>query len=831
MSSVSKRLLALAGLLVVTGAVLFGLQLRGGGFPSVSTLFDPVDGLYRTARTAVPPADSTTLQLPGLDQPVTVVRDERHVPHIYAESDRDATIALGYVAAQDRLFQMDFIPRVASGRLSEAFGAQSVRADRFLRKTGMEWGAQKNLDRIRAADGIEMDALQWYGEGVNAFLDRQDPADLPLEFRLLGYTPDRYSPIQGLRLIQYMNYDLTYSSDDPVYTKLRRTLCDAYETLYPEHPAGLFAPIVPPEQQLMASATSNASERSLYATAQSALQNRREGKAAVRSLLGPQDVPGKGSNNWAVHENRSATGAPLLAGDMHLSITLPSIWYEAHLVTPTMNAYGLTIPGAPVLIQAFNQNIGWTVTNTGADQIDHFALTLDSARTRYRYEGEWRDLRRVVDTIRVKNSAPVLDTTYFSHHGPVRFSGEGRSGTAIAERWTAHEPSSTLRALWKMNRADSMAAVTEALRDWDTPMQNVLYTGQGGDIAIRSTGHLPVRRAGHGRGLLPGSTDTYEWTGRVPFDSLPAARNPDQEFLASANQKPTGPGYPYYLGHDWNDGYRSLRINALLREKASHSVADFKRYQGDVRVHQHQILMPFFSDLEGLSARADTLRVMLQQWNGEAAIDRPEPLVFDEVVSVLRGQMWDESVFATAPDPEDAILVELLRTDPDARWFDVQATDATEDASALLKRVLEATADTMAAQYGWTPSEWRWGDHHEAQFRHLSGSEMLRPLWRGPYDFPGFASTVLQAPGNPVTHSASQRVIVDFSTTVPTGYGVVPGGQSGRPLDPNFYDTQIPAYLNFEYFRLRTPASPSGLDGENVRSTLQIEPSGSSSDN
>ena len=828
-----RRLLVLTLLLLVTGALLYGLNSRIAGVPAVSTLLDPADGLYRTARQATPDADSSTLMLPSLDQPVRVVRDERHVPHIFASSDRDAIIALGYVAAQDRLFQLDFLPRVASGRLSAAFGPQSVRADRFLRRTGMEWGAQRNLERIREKGGIEIKALRWYGRGVNAYLDRTSRADLPLVFRLLDYSPDRYTPIQGLRLLQYMSYDLTYNSDDPSYTMLRRRLgADAYQRLYPQHPSGLFVPMVPPEQQLGTSSAEGT--RSAAAPTgrdgnvpTSAVMARREGLDAVREVLGGQAGVVAGSNNWAVQGARSATDAPLLAGDMHLAVTLPPIWYEAHLVTPTTNAYGLTIPGAPVLIQAFNRHVGWTMTNTGADQVDHYALTVDSTRSRYRYEGEWRDLQRKVDTISVKGAAPVLDTMYFSHHGPVRFSDTGTS-RAVAERWTAHRPSTTLHALWDMNRANSVAEVTQALRLWDTPMQNLLYAGTGGDIAIRATGHLPIRRGGHGRGLLPGSTDTYEWGGRVPFDSLPAARNPTQNFLASANQKPTGEGYPYYLGYDWPDGYRSMRIDSLLRRRAQHTVADFKRYHTDVRVPSRDVFVPFLSSrtLPGLSPRADTLRQMLTTWEGEAAVDRPEPLVFHEFLALLRDQAWDESVFAIGPDPEDAVLVDLLRTTPDARWLDIQATEATEDATALLRRVLEATADTMASRYGWTPAAWRWGDHHRVQFRHLSGTDRLRALWRGPYDFPGFASTVLQAPGNPVRHTASQRVIVDFSTTPPTGYGVVPGGQRGTPLDPAFYDTQIPTYLEGRYFDLWTPAAPPAIANPDVRSTLTLRPGG-----
>ncbi len=827
----TRRFLALIVLLVVTGGLLYGLQSPVGGLPPLGTLLDPADGLYRTARQAVPDSDSTTLRLEGLEEPVTIHRDQRHVPHIYASTDRDATIALGYVAAKDRLFQLDFLPRVASGRLAEAFGRGALSSDRFLRQTGMEWGAQKNLDRIQEQDGIERRVLEWYGQGVNAYLDRLAPKDLPFEFRLLGYSPDRYTPIQALRIAQYMNFDLTYDTDDPAYSQLQRALdSTAYRLLYPEHPHGLFEPIIPPDERLRAEGETASVDPSARTRPgrHPALDARRAGRQAVESFLGVGDHPSTGSNNWAVADQRSLSEAPILAGDMHLSLSLPSIWYEAHLVTPTTNAYGLTIPGVPVFIQAFNQDVGWTLTNTGADQIDHLALTVDSARTRYRYEGEWRPLRRVVDTIAVKDAEPVLDTIYYSHQGPVHFDDTISDSTeyisAIAERWTAHDSSRTLRALWEMNRATSVSELTAALRFWDSPMQNVLYAGREEGIAIRSAGYLPVRRAGHGRGLVDGSTDDFEWIDRVPFDSLPAAHNPAQGFLSSTNQKPTGPDYPYYLGHDWRTGYRSLRIDSLLRRHSAHGVGDFQRYQADVNVQQRHVFVPFLRGLSGVSARADSLRRMLQTWNGEAQVDRPEPLVMDEFLQALHHFTWDESVFAGAPDPSDASLVHLLETTPDSEWLDIQATDPVEDAEGLLTHVLEATADSMASRYGWRPDSWRWGDHHTLLFQHLSGADPLRPLGRGPFEYPGFDATLSPARGRTATHSASQRVVVDFSTDSPTAKGVYPGGQSGRPLDPYFYDTHIPTYLDFEYFDLHTPEADSAFSSEDIRSTTLLRP-------
>jgi len=826
------------------GALLWALQSRFGSVPPLGTLLDPQDGLYRTARQSVVEDDSTRLQIDGLDGPVTIVRDDRFVPHIFASSDRDAVIALGYVTAKDRLFQLDFIPRVASGRLSEAFGPAAVERDRFLRRTGMEWGARKNLTRIREDDGIELSLIQWYAAGVNAYLDRTGPADLPIEFRLLGYAPDRYTPLQALRFLQYMTFDLTYGSDDSRYALAQKMMADStYRRLFPREPAGLYEPIIPPGTTATAVSAQASSPTRIRPSSgrdaagsdaaprwDGALTALRQHDRRLRSFAGTLLEgfrEGKGSNNWAVAGSRSDTGAPILAGDMHLSLSLPPIWYEAHLVTPTMNTYGLTVPGAPILIEAFNRNIAWAFTNTGADQIDHYALTVDSTRSHYRFEGAWRDLRVVPDTIPVRGGDPVIDTLYYSHHGPVRFPDPipldtlDRTG-AIAHRWVAHDSSRTLRALWEMNHASNLEEFEAALRYWDTPMQNILYAGTDGHIAIRSTGYVPIRKSGHGRGLLDGTTDDNAWTGRIPFDELPYSRDPAQGYLASSNQKPTGPEYPYYLGHNWRDGWRSLRLDTLLQRSTAHSVADVQAYQADVDVQQRDVFVPLLMPLEGLTPRADTLRQMLHRWDGEAGVDRPEPLVLDVFLERLHDLTWDETVFAFAPPPENAPFLELLRENPGAPWFDVQSTEAVEDGPALLALALEATADSLEARHGWDRDDWRWGDHHGILFRHLTRSEALRPFWRGPHEYPGFASTVSPARGLTTTHSASQRLIVDFSGERPTGIGVVPGGQSGNPLHPSLYDAQLSAYLNFEYFDLLTPSTPGEVPADRVRTTTRL---------
>ena len=852
--------LVLGGL--VAAGLLFVLGRGAAGVPALGALLDPKDGLYRTARKAALPA-SETLVLEGLEADVQVLRDERGVPHIFAEHDLDAVRALGYVVAQDRLFQLDFLPRAGSGRLAAALGPAAVETDRFLRQTGMEWGAQKNAARIQEEDGIAWALLEAFASGVNEYVDGLDARDLPFEFRLLGYRPDRYTPLHTMRLLQYMAYDLTFRSDAAAYAKLQARMSpEDYELLYPRY-ARLFVPIIPEqgggvdvaegeETKEETSGLSPWTGRQIPPLRRGGVPRRGEGveertspspinhpalpgtppvqegsldgrpfklmdvrEAYQRKLLGTLFeglIEGKGSNNWAVFGSRSATGAPILAGDMHLQLSLPAIWYEVHLVTPTMNTYGVTIPGAPLPVEAFNDHVGWTFTNTGADVVDHYALELDSTGTRYRCARRWCDLDLVADTIFVKGAAPVFDTLRYAHWGPVV--ADSALG-AVALKWTAHDSSRTLQALWGMNRAANYDDFEEALRFWDTPMQNVLYADSRGTVAIRSTGYLPVRRAGHGAGLLDGSTDRFAWTGRVPFERLPHSVNPEQGFLTSTNQQPADSTYPYYLRHDWREGYRSLRIDTLLRAKARHSVDDLKRYQADVRAVQPALFAPFLDTLPGLSPRADTLRQMLQAWDGETSVDRPEPLVMDVWLDALERLAWDEAAFDGAPRPRQSQLLLLLGERPGSKWLDVQATPGVERAPDLLRLAFERAADSLETHYGWGAADWRWGDHHQIVFRHLTRSPALEALWRGPVEYPGFAATLSPAGGRPTTHSASWRMVVDFSQTPPEGWGVYPGGQSGSPFSP-LYATHLPTYLTFKYYDLLKPRTSDDLDPDRV---------------
>jgi len=816
---VIRRLATLLLLVLASLGILYFLanrttfiySIRGmqGFVPPLGTLLDPAKGLWYTARAA---DRSPSTVLAGVKGEVTIVRDERGVPHIYAHDDADAVVGLGFVMAQDRLFQLDFIPRAAAGKLSEVFGPSLLTTDRHLRSTGMDRAAKAQLARIQSENGISNDVLRWFADGVNAYLDGLDPEDLPLEFRLLDYKPERYGPIQSIRMMMYMTYDLSFHTDDPSYGRAV-TMMDPseYGRLFPRF-SQLYLPIIP------------GSDRSEAVSPDPGVPGAALSGAPYVDPLFPGFEPGKGSNNWAVNGQKSATGGAILAGDMHLRLTLPAIWYEVHMVTDSFNTYGVTLPGAPGPVEAFNGRLGWTFTNSGADQIDHYRLVLDESRTSYRFEDEWTPFELVMDTVRVRGADAVIDTLRYTYFGPVMNWGE----EPYAIQWTAHKPSRTIEALWDMNHATDAKSFQQAIGKWDAPMQNILYADAEGNIAMRVAGYLPVRNGVSGAGLRDGTSKKDDWAGRVPFEDLPYVQNPAQGFLTSANQQPVGKGYRYYLGHDWSTGYRSMRINQLLRARDHHTVDDLKSYQSDVHVVQRDLFVPLLDTLHRLSPDAAHLRDLLSSWDGEAGIERPEPLVFDHFLNALENLAWDEFDVESVRRPKQQQLYMLLTEDPKSRWLDIRDTQLLVETGAdLLRSALESTVDTLRAKYGWGEENWTWGKHHVLAISHLTRSDALASLGHEDVPYPGFDKTLSPARRRRSFHSASWRMVVDFSGSEPRGFGVFPGGQSGNPFSRH-YDDFVPTYLQFGYYRLLRPSRPDDiLSGR--RTTTVLLPTDASS--
>lgn len=798
---------AVAAAILSAGLVVgFTTPLSGG--LALADLADPVDGIWALARSAESLPDGT-LDLPDLERSVEVAWDERGVPHIFAESNADAIRAFGYVVAHDRLFQMDFLRRVTAGRLAEVLGPDLVDTDRFLRDTGMARAVAENVDAMRAEDRIDLQAATWFSQGVNTYLDQLDDALLPLEFRLLGYRPEAWRPEDAFLVGWNLMFDLTYQREGALNAeRLREALPPgAFDQLFREDEP-LSVPIIRDEDRHWTPrfAAADMPGSGLAAVPGPApAETQRDGVSGIPALEGYLD--GKGSNNWAVFGERSATGAPIVAGDMHLGLNLPAIWYEVHLVTPEMDTYGVTVPGVPIPIEAFNKHVGWAFTNTGSDQIDHLRLDLNEEGTHYRYEGDWRALEMVTDTIRVHGAEPIAHTTRWSHWGPLSTAGDA----VIATKWTGHSRIRTFEAIWRMNHARTYQEFEDALRVWDVPMQNILV-GTRDTVAIRSTGYLPIRADWSGYGVRDGGSAASEWIGRVPFDELPHAINPDRGFLTSTNQRPAPLDYPHYLGRNWQPVFRSRRINQLLSSRDTHDVGEVGSYQADVHAAQMDLYRPLLADLAGLSPEAAALRDVLVAWDGDTHVDLREPVLFSVWDGLLHRLAWDEEPFRIQR-PRRARLYELLAQQPNSPWLDVVETDEVEDAAGLLRASLQAAADSMDLT---GPT---WGEVHGLLVRHITGSAALRPLWRGPLPYPGFSETLSPGAGRRVTHSASWRVVLDFQGPRIVATGIYPGGQSGNPFSDR-YDGFLQDFVEFRRYDLHTPEAPDDLDTPLARLTI-----------
>ncbi len=773
----------LVGLLWILGRPV------GGSF-TPGPLLEPVRGLYATARHATP-HESDVLLLEGMTSPVVVDMDARGVPHITAGSDRDAVMAMGYVVARDRLFEMEFLWRVATGRLSEVLGRDALAQDQYFRRIGMARAVHDQALRTERLTSDAGRAMGWYAEGANAWISSLTRDEYPFEYRLLGFAPAPFTAEHTAALQLFMTFDLSYSSGDVAYEQARRLLsAEDYAALFPEA-SGHEEPIVPASAGA-ASGGQATSVSGALPTHQTSRSWRPGGEAAP--AIGLQSlargyIEGTGSNNWAVSGEGSASGKPILAGDMHLNLSLPAIWYEIGLYTPTARSYGVTFPSVPVIVEGITDRHAWTFTNTGADQIDRYLLTLDASGGQYLHDGAYRPLTLIPDTIRVRGGEPVVSTLTYSHHGPVEDTPFG----PVAVRWVGHEPNRTLEALWGMHRARSHAEFEEATRQWDSPMQNILYADADGTISIRATGYWPRRQSGEG--LLDGSTSDAEWQGRVPFDELPAWTNPGRGFLTSTNQRPAAAAGPY-MGRDWRSVFRSRRIHTLLSGKKGHDAEDLKAYQADVHAVQADYLIPLVDTLSGLDPAGQELVRRLQGWDRRMTTTSRAATLFAALADTLYDLVWDEPVFMDIPRPHFVRMFaepgeEAPAADP--VWFDMVSTPDRETFADVLREAIRRQGPPDDV----TP----WGDVHTLQMRHITRSPALRAVWRENMSYPGWKETLSPARGMQATHSASWRVVVDFSDGPPRAWGVYPGGQSGNPFSRH-YDAHVETFVSFDYYAL-----------------------------
>lgn len=834
--------------IALAGALYVGAR-PVGPVPPLGAFLDPVSGIWAAARVAELPGDQE-LSMPGLSAPVEIKYDDRGVPHIFGASEPDVSRALGWVHARDRLFQMEMIQRAVAGTLTELVGARALALDRNARQLGLAQAAHTKWDAIPVGSDVRL-AVEAYMDGVNAYIDAMSPADLPLEYRLLGQRPRRFLPVDTYYLLVRMSQTLSYQEGELRFHALEQLVGrEAASALIP-----IDAPIQEPIEPVAGRAQARMAFRPLPAPRAPDVARVSEARrvrdaavaiaAATAMPFSTDDETSRdltdlltrgeavvGSNNWAVSPARSASGHALLAGDPHLELTLPSIWYEAHLVVPgKMDVYGVSFPMSPIIPIGFNRDMAWTMTNTGNDVVDYYRETVDdSVRPRkYQVDGAWRDLV-VREEVYVDPSGAVIqrDTLLSTHRGPLFPTAIGW----LSQRWTAREVSDEGDNFRRGMTATGVADFYSRMESFRTPAQNMLTADRAGNIGIRSTGRYPIR-PGDGRGdvIFDGSSSANDWLGDRPLNWYPQTRNPAQGYIASANQQPMDPtARAGYQGSDWPSPWRAMRINNLLRENAAVTVDDMRRFHTNPKSELTPFILRALGDARAAAQAAvswtaddDAAWNHLQQWDAEFTPSSSGAVLFDAFRQTLAQHTWDELVLPgetrRVMTPSDMVLVQLL-AHPRSMWWDDRATtDVVETRDAIVLRALRDAWTGTRGRWGNDPATWRWGNARVIRVHHL-----LR--------LPGFGRDSLEVQSGPGTlspadnggtHGASWRFVVELGPEV-RGWGTYPGGQSGNPVSSRYAD-RVETWRAGELTPLHAPRSAADLAPANTRATLRMTPS------
>ena len=760
-------------------------------------------GLNWLSRRRLPQLDGT-LRLSGLLAPVEVIRDAWGVPHIYARNTHDLMFAQGFVHAQDRLWQMDFQRRLPAGRLSEVLGPAALPVDRWMRIIGMRRVAAQEAAALHGEVRAHMEA---YAAGVNAFIAQ---GCLPIEFTLLRYQPDPWTPADTLTWTKMMAWSLSVNWESELVRAhlIARLGPELAAELEPEND-GRWPWVLPPGVDYAA----------IGRTAQ-------EWALAARPIAGPPAQDGLGSNAWVIAGTRTASGMPLVANDLHQPMGAPSLWYENHLDGGDLHVSGCTFPGVMGIICGHNDHVAWGFSNGFPDVQDLYVERLrraDDGRIQYQFQDEWYDAQIIHETIGVRGRPAVTEDVIITRHGPVinALAPDLVGEEPLALRWTSHEPETMAWTFHYMNRARDCREFREALRYWTTPAENVIYADDQGNIGFMYPGRLPIRARGNGLVPVPGWTGEYEWKGYVPFEELPQALNPSQGYVATANNRTVGDDYPFHISCDYCSSDRACRIIELIEAAEEPiDVAYTQRMQLDQVSPGARAIAQCLGALTVDDAQLAEVVRLVREWDGRLAADSPAAAVVQVFCRRLLHLMLDDrlgdlvhSYLGQGPTPvvEDACLLgfrawEWLQTvlaDAQSHWFDLGHGETRDD---VMRLALRQTVDHLWATQGPAISDWAWGKMHRLTYTHiLSRTRPLDGFYnRGDYAIGGDFMTICATGAAPASESGPETIIgPSFRSIIDLGnlansVAVLPPGQAGQPCSPH-YDDQMEDWLVGRY--------------------------------
>ncbi len=784
--------------LIAAAGLTYLLNRPLGAIPALGRLFSPFEGFWQNgeSKLALPPAD---LKLDGVKEEVNISFDDNRVPHVFAKNDHDVYFAQGYLVARDRLWQMEFYTLAAAGRLSEVVGERALELDRYSRRMGMAEAAKKIYESGKK-NTLMNDVLQAYSDGVNAYMKDLKYKDLPVEYKIIGYQPEAWSPYKTVLMMMNMRNVLNGGSDDFRMTNaLSKYGIDVVKDLFPSYPSDE-SPIIP------VGTKHNFTPVPVPAVPAQISKPLTQMESVAFNIDSPK--PEIGSNNWAVGGSKSATGLPILENDPHLQLTLPSIWYQMQLSTPTMNVYGACLPGAPGVTIGFNKDIAWGVTNVGSDVMDFYEIKFkDKTQKEYWYNGAWKPTTMRVEEFVIKGKPEVLkDTVYSTHHGPIVYNVASEKNfnkntpVGHAMRWVAHEEGADLLTFYYLNRAKNYDDYRKALTYYVAPAQNFIFASNQNDIAITPNGKLPLKWKEQGKFILDGSNPAHDWQGWIPVEQNPTVKNPPRGFVSSANQFSADPTYPYYLGWKFAPSERAVRINERLAKMEKATVDSLRLMQDDnFNVDARRILPELMKIANADSSNSkNPAYQVLAKWNMKNDANEMGATIFERWIKELRYAIWEDdfdtkNIVTPMSYPSRDRTWNMIMKQPTAKWFDNLTTkDKQETLQDVVKGSFKAAIDSLTLKLGpMTPATWAWTQVKSTDINHLG-----RLPGFGRQDIPnGGGATIVNATTE--LHGPSWRMIVQLDKGWPKAYGLYPGGQSGNPAS-SFYDNMIDKWAKGE---------------------------------
>ena len=782
--------------LLFTIALVYALNRSwdfGKPIPPLGKFLDPFHGFWRNAESKdLKPLEET---ISGLKDEVSIVYDSTLIPHIYAKNEEDLFFAQGYITAKYRLWQMEFQTHAAAGRIAEIIGPAALDFDRGQRRLGMVYAAQNSVDEMEKDSTVKMIANR-YSDGVNAYINSLDYEKLPLEYKLLNYWPEQWTPLKSGLLLKYMAKTLNIREKDFEMTNALKLFGkETLNLLYPDN-EHVGDPIVDNPNGW------NFKPISLDKVAPALPKDFVQINQLEKSST---DI---GSNNWAVSGSKTASGFPILCNDPHLELNLPSIWYIIHLSAPGFNSMGASLPGAPTVISGFNDSIAWGETNAQRDLVDWFKIEFkNKAKNEYLSDGQWKQSKKVIERFSAKGKEDTFDTVIYTHHGPVTYDesyhGDSEKNN-YAFRWIAHDPSKELLTFYLLNKGKNHSDYMKALDHYTSPAQNFVFACVNGDIAMRIQGKYPVRRADEGRFVLDGTKTSDEWQAFIPNEQNITYKNPVRGFVSSANQYPVDDTYPYYVTATNFEAYRNRRINQLLSEWKSITPQNMMKLQADnYNLKASESLPGWLKMLDStkLNDEETTAFQKLKSWDFNNSITSEGASYYEAWLRTIYPMIWDEVVDSrvSLPEPTSYTTVKLIKEKPDLSFFDIKSTTEKETAVDIVRKSFSESVKVIEKWKQEKKMNPEWADFKDSYIQHLA---RLAPF--SYHVKHGGNGSIINAHSK--SNGPSWRMVTSLEKQGVKAWGVYPGGQSGNPGSP-YYNNMIDVWAADHYFNLHFNSS------------------------